>query len=71
MKKDIFTYYDSESGLQLVKFTNLSELIKYLRNFKPKGNSEGVIYKNGQELITYESENNSLTFYGPMGWQIG
>lgn len=69
-KIDIYTYQDSVNGTQSDKFICLSNLISYLKNINSV-DSEGVIYKNGKEILTYEKEDNFLTFYGPFGWRIG
>lgn len=70
-KIDIYTYQDSVNGMQSDKFICLSNLIRHLENINYGADSEGVIYKNGKEILTYEMEDNFLTFYGPFGWRIG
>ncbi len=57
-----YSYYDSEAGKQNETFPKLSELLKYIEDFEPKGNSEGTIYEDENPILEYVSENNNLTF---------
>ena len=62
MENLIFTYTDSEAGKQTEQFAKLSEIISYLENFNPNGDSEGVVYQNNEPIFEYKSENNLLSY---------
>ncbi len=59
MKK--FSYYDSEGGEQGVSFSKLSELIKYIEDFEPEGESIGTIYDGERPILNYAS-NEQITW---------
>lgn len=59
----IFTYSDSEAGLQNVKFSHLSELINYIENFKHTGEpSIGCILQNEEIILEYHSYTDGITW---------
>ena len=59
----IYTYSDSESGLQAEEFAKLSALIEHIEKFPNPSNSAGIINQNGKGLIGYFSDDQGLTFY--------
>lgn len=60
----MYHYYDSADGAQSVKFTKLSELIKYIEDFEGDysvyENSTGIIFENETPILSYYSEKKVL-----------
>ena len=62
MKKQLFTYYDSEAGQQTTYFTSLSEMVKYIEEFGWHGDSHGVVYADNAVILNYTSKENGITW---------
>jgi len=60
-----FNYSDSVAGMQNKKFNKLSELIKYLEDFRHTGeeSSTGVIYDNDEPILMYTSSLDGLFWH--------
>lgn len=63
---NIYTYSDSEAGMQNVSFDKLSELIQYIENFDPVGDSTGLIYENDTPILSYINRGGNLNFIKPL-----
>lgn len=62
MTTSIFTYADSQAGIQQEKFNSLSSIVKYIEDFGWNGDSEGVIFQNEEEILEYISREDWLVW---------
>jgi len=59
---EIYTYFDSLAGAQDIEMESFKDLVEYLQDFKPEGDSDGTIYRNGIAYAGYSSRDGKLTF---------
>lgn len=57
-----FTYSDSVAGMQAIEFNSLSTAILYIERFYPVGDSEGVVFQDGEPILMYCSIKDELTW---------
>lgn len=55
-----YTYSDSVAGAQKETFNSLSEIANHIESFGWYGDSTGIIYQSGVEVIKYISTESEL-----------
>lgn len=60
--KKVFTYQDSEAGMQHEKFNSLEELIDHIKSFGYIEESDGKVYKDNEPILEYVSREKGLSW---------
>lgn len=56
----IYTYSDSEAGMQRESFNSFSEIIAHIESFDYTQDSDGVVFQDGKAIIEYSSIESGL-----------